>query len=146
MRPRRSGGASADSTPLQPTWLAFARRFMACVRSSIVLHTLNPSLCEYLESLSGETALPHRRTRRASTLAAASDTGDWLSAELAGVAREVVLSGTHFGIWIDGAGERCFLVDELGERDPHELARPIVEPMQFRRLAANPVGRARCSR
>jgi hypothetical protein len=41
---------------------------------------------------------------------------DSLDYELSAISHEVVLSGAHFGYWIDGAGECCQLVDERGQR------------------------------
>ncbi len=46
--------------------------------------------------------------------AAAALGDDWVDRRLARVADEVHQRQAHFGLWIDGAGETCRLVDERG--------------------------------
>ncbi len=124
VRPRRSGGslrrfdAAACYLPL------FHDTFHGLRPLEFVLHTANASLSAYLNALSAETALRVRCADQSRQLAVFEATGDWLAAELSAVRREVVLSGSHFGLWVDGAAERCMLVDECGQIVAHDrLAR-----------------------
>lgn len=128
VRPRRCGGnlhrfdAAAGYLPL------LTGAFHGLRALEFVLHTASRSLPEYLDWLCRETALRVTRLdehRPAATAQSdAEPAPDPLAAELAAVAGEVVLSGAHFGFWVDGAGERCVLIDERGEIVPHDrLAR-----------------------
>ena len=56
----------------------------------------------------------------------------WLERRLRSIGRRVVASGCHFGIWVDGAGESCRVIDERGK---------TVEGERFCRLLARHVCR-----
>ncbi len=124
VRPRRSGGSLRRFNAATCYLPLFRETFHGLRALELVLHTVNASLCDHLKSLSRETALRVRRVDESPALATSNDLGEWPAAELAAVAREVVLSGAHFGLWVDGAGERCGLVDECGNTVEHNrLAR-----------------------
>jgi phosphomannomutase len=149
VRPRRSGGslrrfnAAASYLPL------FRETFHGLRALEFVLHTSNSSLLEYLKSLRRETALRIHLLDKSRPHATVDVAADSLEAECLAVAREVVLCGSHFGLWIDGAGQRCELVDEGGRKVPHDrlaqllniaLASGASEP-SFEQLAPPEVAR-----
>ncbi len=90
----------------------------------IVLHTASRPLLAYWRELSRDTALKLYRLDEHGRGTPANEDAEPLESEVVKVAREVILTGAHLGFWIDGAGERCELIDEQGRRVPHRrLAR-----------------------
>jgi len=67
----------------------------------------------------------------------------WLERRLRSIGRRVVASGCHFGIWVDGAGETCRLIDERGdtvngERFCRLLARHVCQQQAGAAVALEP--------
>lgn len=124
VRARRSGGdvgrCDAEANYL-PTLAAVFHGLRPLV---IVLDTACEPLLRYWQKLSRQTACRVIRPQ-AAHLANAPDPSaqsEGASAQRAfteqriqSVARQVVLDGAHFGVWISGDAETCELVDERGE-------------------------------
>lgn len=119
VRPRRSGGNLQRYDATTCYVAAFRDAFHGLRALEFVLHTVSRSTTEYVQILSRETALRVQRLDASRPRAAPDDLADPLAAEISAVAHEVVLAGAHFGLWIDGAGQRCQLVDECGHHVPH---------------------------
>ena len=125
-RPKRGGGGQlrADVTeaylaPLQ-TWFHALRplRFVVDTSCEPWLASMNSlasgAACEVVPDLGSDAAetLPPPVAE------------SWLQRRLRSLGRRVVAGGCHFGLWVDGAGESCRLVDERGHSvDGEKLCR-----------------------
>ncbi|REK17292.1 MAG: hypothetical protein DWQ37_06720 [Planctomycetota bacterium] len=112
-RPKRGGGGRTRFSPDEPYLATFDGLFHALRPLVFVLDTDCEPLarsCRQLTSASGcrmVRAGGHQGPRPASG-----------PGVLDSLRRDVVAEGAHFGMWIDGAGEACQLVDQRGELVP----------------------------
>jgi phosphomannomutase len=86
----------------------------------IVLDTTCEPLLRYWHKLTLHSACrivrPQQMTSvQAPAASAPRGEGSFAEQRTSAVARQVILEGAHFGLWISGDGETCRLVDERGE-------------------------------
>jgi phosphomannomutase len=106
-RPTRSYGALSRFQPESP-YLAGLEEFFHALRPlRLVLDTGCRPLIGYLRKLSASVACELLLSREAATSPAARGLG---------LAERIRGEQAHFGIWIDGDGEACRVVDERGAR------------------------------
>ena len=104
-RPTRSCGA-LSRFQAEPPYLAGLEEFFHALRPlRLVLDTGCRPLIGYLRKLSSSVACELLLSREAATTPAAAGLG---------LAERVRGERAHFGIWIDGDGEACRVVDERG--------------------------------
>jgi phosphomannomutase len=91
----------------------------------IVINTTSLALVGYLDQLTRDAAIEIDRglgdPRRADGASEKTDTWHDQSNRLERIACRVRSVQAHFGIWIDGDGERCRVIDERGELVSAEL-------------------------
>ena len=118
MRPRRRGGglqrARASEVYLPP----LASLFHGLRPLRFVLDTTCEPLVRYFHALSAHAACQALRDRAISGDVQANDAsssdGSFADRRVEAVGRRVLAQRAHFGLWIDGDGENCRLVDERG--------------------------------
>jgi phosphomannomutase len=96
----------------------------------IVVNTTSPVLTRYLERLSGAVAIEIDRgfghVARAKEDAKQSESPAISVERLQKIADRVRSIQAHFGIWIDGDGESCRVIDQRGELVPVELLAAMI--------------------
>ncbi len=117
-RPKRGGGTLeriaaevSHRAALEPLFHALRPlRFVIDTKCAPLVRSLErlaaPAACNVLR-LDTVAALPD-------SMLLASEGGTFLERRLAAVGRQVVTDEAHFGLWIDGAGESCRLIDQRG--------------------------------
>lgn len=115
VRPKRGGGRLERFDAAAVYLRSLGGLYHALRPLVFVLDTTCQTLARYWHKLGSQSAcrmvpfhpgLADNSNRRASPPAAAG--------RRESLAREVVIEGAHFGIWVDGDGETCQLVDERG--------------------------------
>jgi phosphomannomutase len=86
----------------------------------VVLDSACEPLLRYWQRLSAQSACrivcPQQLHPRQAPAAAEPDAnGDFSEQRSRIVARQIVLEGAHFGLWVSGDGETCQVIDERGE-------------------------------
>ncbi len=114
-RPKRRGGslqrAGGDATYLSP----LASLFHGLRPLRLVLDTTCEPLVRYWHVLGAQSACEMLRTQGAQPAGAPHDAGkSFVERRLARLGERVRESQAHFGLWIDGEGESCRVVDERG--------------------------------
>jgi phosphomannomutase len=134
-RPRRSGGALARASARDAYLAPMSALFHALRPLRFVLDTSSTPFWSYWREVSSQSACQALVPRQA-TAARPSGAADARAVErsLALVGDRVVAESAHFGVWIDGDGEACRLVDERGT---------AVESERLSRLLADFVCRER---
>ncbi len=118
-RPKRRGGglqrASASDLYLPP----LASLFHGLRPLRFVLDTTCEPLVRYFHALSAHGACQVLRDRAIDgglqSIDASSSDGSFADRRVEAVGRRVLAQRAHFGLWIDGDGETCRLVDEFGK-------------------------------
>lgn len=119
VRARRSGGASGRVDAEAIYLPSLAGMFHGLRPLAFVVDTACRPWLRYWQRLAAESAC--RLLSPATVpIAAGSASGDesHRRARLDVVAATVMAEGAHFGIWIDGDGESCHLIDERGTAVP----------------------------
>lgn len=120
-RPTRSGGqlARCDAAAVYlPTLESLFHGLRPLV---IVLDTTCEVLVRYWQQLAAQAACRLVRPRAGLTLNRGSAADQpFIARRLDLLAREVAAEGAHLGIWIDGGGETCQLIDDRGVPVPGE--------------------------
>jgi phosphomannomutase len=128
-RPRRGGSALARASAREAYLAPLSGLFHALRPLRFVLNTTSAPFCSYWRELSSQSACQALVSRQA-TAAGTSDAADAhaLERSLALVGNRVVDEKAHFGVWIDGDGEACRLVDERGAAvESERLSRLLAE-------------------
>ncbi|MEX0675613.1 MAG: hypothetical protein WD063_00960 [Pirellulales bacterium] len=117
VRPKRGGGR-LQRFGAEEVYLPTLRGLFHGLRPLVfVLDTTCDALVRYWQGLNAQAAC--RMVQPARGLAesrAGAEDRPFISRRIDSVAREVLAEGAHFGMWIDGDGETCRLVDERGEQ------------------------------
>lgn len=134
-RPKRRGG-SRDRACVEPGYLDPLRpQFHALRPLRFVLDTTSQPVVRCLSALVKEAACQVLRPAvvdGAGAVAIDSQELSFIERRLLVLGRNVVAAGAHFGLWIDGAGECCQVVDERG--------RPVDAERLFELLATYVLG------
>jgi phosphomannomutase len=115
-RPKRRGGglerASAGEAYLAP----LASLFHGLRPLRFVVDTTCEPLLHYLRQLNAQAACEILRPRQAvATLLTADVNQPFVARRLEHLAGQLLDAKAHWGLWIDGHGEACFLIDEQGK-------------------------------
>lgn len=116
-RPKRRGG-QLQRFDAQEVYLPTLRGLFHGLRPLVfVLDTTCHALVRYWQRLGAQSAcrMVQPRSGLAESGPGATDR-PFISRRADAVARDVLAEGAHFGMWIDGDGEACQLIDERGER------------------------------
>jgi hypothetical protein len=119
-RARRGGGAVGRLDAETIYLPALAGGFHGLRPLVIVLDSTCEPLLRYWQKLTLDSACRIIRPQQvisahAPTASARSGEDGFAEQRTRAVARQVVLEGAHFGMWISGDGETCHLVNERGE-------------------------------
>ncbi|MEX2113906.1 MAG: hypothetical protein WD845_12020 [Pirellulales bacterium] len=117
-RPARRGGTLERVEAEAPYRTALAPLFHALRPLRFVVDTLCRPLVQSLERLVADAACEVLRLEASATqtdgAALAAPDATYVERRLAIIRRQVAARQAHFGLWIDGAGESCRLVDQRG--------------------------------
>ncbi len=117
-RPKRSGGTLERISAEVLHRSALEPLFHALRPLRFVVDTKCAPLVRSLERLAATAACIVLRLDTAAALPdsmrLASEGGTHLERRLQTIGRQVVAESAHFGLWIDGAGESCHLIDQRG--------------------------------
>ncbi len=114
VRFKRNGGILRRFQPEDAYLASLENLFHGLRPLNIVVATMSETFMRYWQRLSTASACRAVHVQCAG-LANFISSGSPDTGHLDAVARQVIIEGSHFGMWIDGCGERCHLIDERGE-------------------------------
>jgi phosphomannomutase len=114
-RPKRRGGglerASAGEAYLAP----LVSLFHGLRPLRFVVDTTCEPLLQYLRKLNAQAACEVLRPRQSDSTLFTADAGQpFVARRLQHLAGQLLDAKAHWGLWIDGHGEACFLIDDQG--------------------------------